>query len=870
MRPGEIIMAKQCLQSRPFLSGGFAAIAVLLCYSVAAETSSQTCERLAGDSVAMDSIDTTAAVSACSAAAALAPGDSKLQYEYGRALEASGKTDQAKQLYQWLATDNFSPATAALARLAGPLTGNAAEREKIAKTLAGLSSVAAHLSKAGVAEIDVPNKLLAVTGNDEQAILAWVKSQTRILPYVGSLRGASGVLMDRAGNSLDRSLLLADLLRRTGKNARIARAHVGDAAAKALRASFLEGAHVVAVPPARSKADILALIGKDPNLDANQIDEAVVRTMADAAQFNANVAKAYKTVAPALLQALGSVAAGDAKLIADADRALADHFWVQYQRNGSWADLDPDSDAVGTLQASQTFLPDQLPAELKQQVAIRVVVEMSKRGKLTDAVLIAKSMSASEVNGQSIAFAHTLYPRTTLDAISKKTNFQAAYLDDIYNANVVLPLLQIGNEIYHGQMYSFTGSVAPVTPENLAALGGTAIVNGNKLASSIASVFGSDDTGGATVTSKADVVTAEWIEISITVPGQRPATHRRMIFDLLGDAARNSPQDSAHFVVSDALRNRRALALGSSLDGIVLAAAPTENYIATKYAALLSAAFAEAGGRARDPQALLEPSEVKLRERMEVQLWSWALARSYDRALGTALPVAPNIALFWQTLVGGDQSSFAINYSFDIVSNQIVNTLKFEDQIRQGVIDTVIEAKLLTWTSKVKNTALAMSDDVAAGRTWVSSRLSAEVGQLFDQEIIVSPTGNLRNSALWWRIDSNTGNTLGIDSAGRGVAMVEYAEVLKNFVIAAGCLAVVGFNAASAPQSTGQQVIGVVRAGMCALGFGVGAFAGEVGAAIGFSEATVSVAGSVGGALTAVNGAAAAGGTYMSSQNGKK
>jgi hypothetical protein len=68
-----------------------------------ADTPAQICDRLANDSVAMDSINGAAALDACSAAAAAAPGDSKLQYEYGRALERAGKRDQAKQLYQWLA-----------------------------------------------------------------------------------------------------------------------------------------------------------------------------------------------------------------------------------------------------------------------------------------------------------------------------------------------------------------------------------------------------------------------------------------------------------------------------------------------------------------------------------------------------------------------------------------------------------------------------------------------------------------------------------------------------------------------------------------------------------------------------------------------
>ena len=47
---------------------------------------------------------------------------------------------------------------------------------------------------------------------DPQKMLDWVRDNTRLVPYEGSLRGALGVLMDRNGNSLDRSILLARLL----------------------------------------------------------------------------------------------------------------------------------------------------------------------------------------------------------------------------------------------------------------------------------------------------------------------------------------------------------------------------------------------------------------------------------------------------------------------------------------------------------------------------------------------------------------------------------------------------------------------------------------------------------------------------------
>ena len=64
--------------------------------------------------------------------------------------------------------------------------------------------------------------VLEQTGSDPLAIRDWVAEHTAWLPYQGVLRGAAGVLMDRSGNSLDRSLLLASLLEQAGYGIRLA------------------------------------------------------------------------------------------------------------------------------------------------------------------------------------------------------------------------------------------------------------------------------------------------------------------------------------------------------------------------------------------------------------------------------------------------------------------------------------------------------------------------------------------------------------------------------------------------------------------------------------------------------------------------
>src|ERR1041385_3599271 len=78
-----------------------------------------------------------------------------------------------------------------------------------------------------------PASVAASLGPNPEKAFAWVRDHTAFVPYRGALRGPVGVLMDRSGNSLDRSLLLARLLQIGGRRARLARGNLDEALAGA-------------------------------------------------------------------------------------------------------------------------------------------------------------------------------------------------------------------------------------------------------------------------------------------------------------------------------------------------------------------------------------------------------------------------------------------------------------------------------------------------------------------------------------------------------------------------------------------------------------------------------------------------------------
>ena len=78
-----------------------------------------------------------------------------------------------------------------------------------------------------------PKAIVTKVGKDPRKLFEWVRDNTYLVPYQGALRGHIGLLMDRLGNSLDRALLLGELLNEAGhKVTRLANAHLSKAQAE--------------------------------------------------------------------------------------------------------------------------------------------------------------------------------------------------------------------------------------------------------------------------------------------------------------------------------------------------------------------------------------------------------------------------------------------------------------------------------------------------------------------------------------------------------------------------------------------------------------------------------------------------------------
>lgn len=318
--------------------------------------------------------------------------------------------------------------------------------------------------------------------------------------YSGVLRGAQGTYAQRAGNALDRCLLLADLLRRQGMTVRFVRGVLDDAR----RAQLLE--RVFAGPTPGRDDPALATAG------------AELRALLERVRVRAGRDRA------ALAGALGKAGVAVVTSREDLLAELRDHHWVQVRRGDAWLDLDP---AFAELQPGQRATSpeqtwDALPEELHQHVALQVVVEERKHGAPALRTVLRVQRRACELLDLPVFLAH-VRDRRLGRAIA------GALGED--GGTPWRPVVFLGSEPVVGEATTFAGAAARASVLDL--LGGEAPKPEPAESSGIREVGCAAPAQG-----EGDTFLAEWLEIELTWPDGRVELHRRALVDRVGAAVR--------------------------------------------------------------------------------------------------------------------------------------------------------------------------------------------------------------------------------------------------------------------------------------------------------------------------------------------
>lgn len=353
---------------------------------------------------------------------------------------------------------------------------------------------------------------------DVDAIFRFVADEVRYEPYAGILRGAQGTLAARAGNSVDKALLLGALFDASLIPYRFARGPLDEATVTRIAdamATDLAGARQAALEPlARGADQVPAAASPAPGLDGSPAtDEQDAEAIATKGALRFELARSrVRATVTMLSDALGgasvTLASGDGVSLPAAE--IADHTWVQVANGTAWMDLDPTLPATraGTALTTPSESIDELPDDLRYGVRFEVLVERVQGDQLVTNTVLTDDESADQLAGHAVMFGHVTPSSLKRLGVTLNSLLGDGWID-------YRPTLDIGT-----RSIVANGTVAfPVA-------GGPT------------DVFGSETSPGAgPVDGEA---TAEWLRITVTPPGSDPEVARRTVFDRLPADIRRS------------------------------------------------------------------------------------------------------------------------------------------------------------------------------------------------------------------------------------------------------------------------------------------------------------------------------------------
>lgn len=637
-----------------------------------------------------------------------------------------------------------------------------------------------------------PGALAELLGKDPQKIFEWVRDRTWWAPYRGILRGAQGVMLDRVGSSLDRAVLLGDLLRRAGYTVRLAHAQLPEKQARELLSKVkpipdqrLNPVAPRAVSDQRKQAMEAIAPGLDKLIDG-QMAESKRRTEAGKALVRSEANQLLTMVQKNRKKADGA----DERT---AVTAIQDHWWVEREDGDKWIAMDasmPDAkpgDALASASETSDWKPtDEAPSIPETDwhgVRIRVVVERYQAGATTESTVLEAVLRPAAVLERSITLAHMPMPWPDQEPDSK-TDPNALKNAALW-VNKWVPVLKVGDELIANSAFTEGGDLAPVSNDSAAGLGSAAAGAGTSIGDALGG-------GGEEAPSYA---TAEWIDYEIRVPGQ-PSQHlRRPVFDLLGPAKR-AAKATDFAVNSDAMKLDRFEALWGHTDILLQPCNFTQEFVAhlaTADIVASSSALRELS-RERDP-AKARQLAADIRNRVaewgplpEFALWRTSLGEhSQDWLIDR-----PNVLNYRVTESVSNSDGPTLRELIDVASNsggvrRGATTKSFDVRVEQGVADTVAEMLALgSDLQRSENTAslfAALAADgssamtvnahdatAARGLPWLpdaTERIASDVESGF---MAVVPKAsieiNRQQHVGWWRVDPTSGGTIGVMDTG--------------------------------------------------------------------------------------------------------
>ncbi len=643
-----------------------------------------------------------------------------------------------------------------------------------------LRTAAAAIEKAISGIPDDAHDTLAVLLNGDLepgTLAAWVGSEIALAPYRGTLRGARGTILTREGNSLDRALLLSELLSGAGYDVRLARRQLTTDQARALLSPPAAPTRTDLGLPTTDFADF-GVLGFDSAQLAATRDAMTKQDAACRAAAQDRIDAQVRVLAEKL--AMGPTEADSDAAIA----ALMDHWWVQATLgDGVWVDADPSAGILAAAAPEETYAIADLPDNLKHGFKLELVVEFtSVDGKRRTEPLLTHAAPTADTAFRPLILSNQPLPAPVVPGYGEDDGASAEYLDKVINSSGWVPVLIANGGLIEGATFSMDGAVETANEKSAAALrqagprklaeGAGGLLSGGGLGGGI----GGGQKKNAPVE---EVLSGLWLNITTTAPDQAARSHQRMIYDAYGPAARandGAPQ------IDPAARGRSML---FQIDIAVTAGSPTPEAalaLQGRNDALLFRGLAQ----------ILDGAKPAPHPTLSSAIGYGAMRGGYRGAPDGAT----GVTMFWREVQRDKAGALIAAFSVDIVENDTsVASAGHLARLRAGVAETVLETLIFEGPKTGGNTALAFARN---GETWsllkpgdvAPAELPADLRTRIAKELsaglwVVAPkaTGPAPDALAYWRIDPRSGATLGINAFGRGGSpMAEYVEV--NWMLA--------------------------------------------------------------------------------------
>ena len=612
-----------------------------------------------------------------------------------------------------------------------------------------------------------PSALVDSLDFDADAAIGFVRDSIVYQPYQGALRGVDGTLRAGAGNSLDQAMLLANLLKTAGLDARIVHGTLSETDALRLLRLTRQAA------PANSLAYLQKSLAANFGEQAGQTPQAIEWSNTGLAS---KAGQLLDAVTLSLRNAGIDLAASDVR-----DKWLPiakQYFWVQYRDGPSqgWQDVHPafaTSAPPDNLEAEE-FFKDAVPAEYQHLLTISAWVGQWMAGKIENHRIMSPwTRPIANLDAQTIRY------RNSPSGLNQDNAGDLTAV--IGNTQFLLPMF---NDATAPGAMAFDLKGRVVDPMALGGNAGIFQTMGDLMGTATGELMDREDKQPAMA------LHSMWLEFTFTAPDGAQTIYRRYLVAPRADHGSDADKLLWPLLTS---HSYQVNAGGQPLDYLA------ERYLVTAIddQAWLTATigkFREPGQRMRQPDVSIPADFPVLAQNRFMD----------DNPLAQAGVVSYRATPSLVGLLRGYRDGGTAFAAVDIVANHLEHLRVTESGLQQvpeaglarGVWDTVLESvpqKALRVDESATASTVTVFEQAAGqdipikvlkpGTTdslagfGLDANASAFVQADLDKGYLVVLPERLPDGvgmAGWWRIDPASGETLGMTGDGRGQDVVEY------------------------------------------------------------------------------------------------